>query len=567
MTTKTMTPRSIITSAIVIALAYSANAFAEAGRVLFVLGQAQVVRADGIALSAVKGLDVENGDTIKTENNGQVQLKMTDGGMIAVRPNSLFKIDDYEYNGDVKKDKTVYRLLKGGFRSVTGKVGEKNKAAYAVKTPIATIGIRGTDYNARLCEFDCADAGVDNGLYVNVLSGGVVLANDAGNVVIGPTENGFVSDSWTTPTYIDQVPTELFFAQKATTTTVAANSTSNTTTPELANSQTLTTANGDQTDTTSFTLATTPSASTSDTTTSNGTSTAVIVADSSSTTTVDNSSTTAVSSSDTATTEPVATPPNKAYVGMSMNTAATNVDAVSSLVDTELTLDATTHELSKFAVKQTDVNGIVTTTTYDKNTAVNTSVGYDATTGVSWGVWTNGIVNVTHADGSVSTNTLGANDNLHWISTSPSNIAMALPSSGTATYKAVGFTPTTDNFGNTGSLNTASTTLTANFGTQTVDADISTTLNTAYGDVTWQISKSGMPITNGQFEGSTNIVVNNHPVYNDMASNTGHIAGAFTQPIAVDGVPQGAIVTYSASGDNAEATYTTIQGVALLQRQ
>lgn len=55
--------------------------------------------------------------------------------------------------------RAFFRLVKGGFRSVSGLIGKVNQDDYRVSTPVATIGIRGTRYGARLCQGDCADWG------------------------------------------------------------------------------------------------------------------------------------------------------------------------------------------------------------------------------------------------------------------------------------------------------------------------------------------------------------------------------------------------------------------------
>ena len=70
------------------------------------------------------------------------QLKMVDGGFIAIRPNTDMTFDAYRYNG--KEDGTenaLVSLLNGGFRTITGVIGRSNKQNYQIKTDTATIGI------------------------------------------------------------------------------------------------------------------------------------------------------------------------------------------------------------------------------------------------------------------------------------------------------------------------------------------------------------------------------------------------------------------------------------------
>ena len=62
-----------------------------------------------------------------------------------------------EFNIEPKKERSVVRLFKGGMRTVTGYLSKRNPNAFKVRTAAATIGIRGTEFDARLCKSDCAE--------------------------------------------------------------------------------------------------------------------------------------------------------------------------------------------------------------------------------------------------------------------------------------------------------------------------------------------------------------------------------------------------------------------------
>ncbi len=96
------------------------------------------------------------------------------------------------------QSRSFYVLLKGGFRSITGAIGKEDKAAYRVRTPVATIGIRGTDYTAVFCSSDCT-GGKRDGLYVSVAEGGVFMKNKAGMLELNPGDFGFVAGPATRP--------------------------------------------------------------------------------------------------------------------------------------------------------------------------------------------------------------------------------------------------------------------------------------------------------------------------------------------------------------------------------
>ncbi|MDH5230912.1 MAG: FecR family protein [Gammaproteobacteria bacterium] len=189
--------------------------FAKAGEAIFVLGQAVKVSQEGAEIALHKGDIVDAGDTIITSANGQVQVRMEDGGLIAVRPGSQFKIDEFVYEGNNETDKNFFSLVEGGFRSITGAIGQTNKKAYKVKTPVATIGIRGTDYSATYCESNCGD--LADGLYVGVMSGGVAVENDVGVMDLDPGQYGVIETIDSEPVYLDEAPGAILFASIANT--------------------------------------------------------------------------------------------------------------------------------------------------------------------------------------------------------------------------------------------------------------------------------------------------------------------------------------------------------------
>ncbi|MEK6748679.1 MAG: FecR family protein [Pseudomonadota bacterium] len=199
-----------------------------AGKAIFVLGEVKAKDATQAERKLGKGDEINTGDTIITSLKGQAHVQMSDGGMIAIRPGSEFRIDEYAYDGKTDSDKSVFSLLKGGFRSITGAIGQANKSAYGVKTPVATIGIRGTDYLARLCAADCGNGTTGDGLYVTVLTGGVAVANSGGSVDIAPGQFGFAASTGATPSLLPSAPSGGLFSAATGVTRVASTTTANT---------------------------------------------------------------------------------------------------------------------------------------------------------------------------------------------------------------------------------------------------------------------------------------------------------------------------------------------------
>lgn len=152
---------------------------APAARIDFAVGDVTAVNAAGQARPLAKGAQVEQGETIAT-NNGRAQLRFTDGAYMSLQPQSEFRIDQYLYEGkEDGNEKTFLSLVKGGLRTITGFVGRTNKRNYQVTTSVATIGIRGTEYTIQY----------GNSISGTVGEGEIEVCNGAGclNVTDGET--------------------------------------------------------------------------------------------------------------------------------------------------------------------------------------------------------------------------------------------------------------------------------------------------------------------------------------------------------------------------------------------
>ena len=180
----------------------SSSAQASVGRVLFKYGNVTVDSANARLLR--QGAMVDEGDVIVTGPKGYVQLLLDDGTKIAIRPNSSFEIEALEMPASATAPavgagitmKASFKLQKGGFRTLTGRIAQQNPSVYQVTTPAAIIGVRGTNYSTRLCAGDCGSG--DDGLYVGVSEGGATLTNSAGELDIPKNAYGF-AENFTTP--------------------------------------------------------------------------------------------------------------------------------------------------------------------------------------------------------------------------------------------------------------------------------------------------------------------------------------------------------------------------------
>jgi hypothetical protein len=118
-----------------------------AGTVVHLSGPLMARKADGTVKVLALKSEVESGDTLVSEKNTYAQLRFIDNSEITLRPGTTFKIEDFAYDaGKPESDSAVFSLVKGGLRSITGLLGKRNKEKFSMKTPSATIGIRGTTF-------------------------------------------------------------------------------------------------------------------------------------------------------------------------------------------------------------------------------------------------------------------------------------------------------------------------------------------------------------------------------------------------------------------------------------
>ena len=181
---------------LLLSLPAAAAAATPAANVTLLTGRGTASSAESGIRTLAKGDAVYSGEVIHSSANSYVDLKFSDGGYFLLRPNSRFHVVDFaNHSGTVDTpapepkpatppapaappaaaapapvaplavaqqdtqsgvSRAFFSLLKGGFRSISGLIGKVNHDEYQVTTPVATIGIRGTDYLVVICDATCA---------------------------------------------------------------------------------------------------------------------------------------------------------------------------------------------------------------------------------------------------------------------------------------------------------------------------------------------------------------------------------------------------------------------------
>lgn len=231
-----------------------------AAEITVLTGRGTASSPDGSVRILALGDAVYPGEVISSGINSYVNLKFADGGLVLLRPKTRFEIQEFVYPGgkpalaaatapepakpaapqppktkaeiptapaksaatpslppppggaalsattapaqtESGASRAFFRLLKGGFRAVSGLIGKTDHNEYRVTTPVATIGIRGTDYFAEIIDAAFArdpvlratlppGVSAEGGLFVKQYEGSTTITNNQGQqTFVNPNEH------------------------------------------------------------------------------------------------------------------------------------------------------------------------------------------------------------------------------------------------------------------------------------------------------------------------------------------------------------------------------------------
>jgi hypothetical protein len=142
---------------LVAALAFSNIALAEDSSGMVVASRGEVIAlSNGGSRELKQGGFVYVNDEILTSSRSFAVLQFTDGAKVTVRPDSTLIIEQYLYVGN-ENDQATLNLVSGGLRVITGAMAKSNPENYKVRTPVALMGVRGTEFSIMLCGEDVCD--------------------------------------------------------------------------------------------------------------------------------------------------------------------------------------------------------------------------------------------------------------------------------------------------------------------------------------------------------------------------------------------------------------------------
>lgn len=125
----------------------SGMAWAGVGTVTLAIGKVQVVRPDGSRVPLSRGESVDVGQVIESGAGSHAHIRFVDNGFLALRPDSRLAIEEYAYDAArPETSKVKFSLQEGTVRSITGAAGQAAKHNFRLNTPLAAVGVRGTDF-------------------------------------------------------------------------------------------------------------------------------------------------------------------------------------------------------------------------------------------------------------------------------------------------------------------------------------------------------------------------------------------------------------------------------------
>ncbi|MBL4571928.1 MAG: FecR domain-containing protein [Gammaproteobacteria bacterium] len=129
------------------ASAVEAGEAAVVGKVSLVLGKAYLLREGKPRKLVEIGSQIRASDQILTQSNGHVHIRFVDEALVSVRPDSQLEIISYDYDSEHPEKSLIKMNLKEGVaRSISGAGAKAARSRYRLNTPIAAIGVRGTDF-------------------------------------------------------------------------------------------------------------------------------------------------------------------------------------------------------------------------------------------------------------------------------------------------------------------------------------------------------------------------------------------------------------------------------------
>ena len=166
------------------------------GRVTEQTGPTEILRNKKSVESSINTA-VEMQDTVTTAKS-RVTLSFEDKTTVKITEQSKLVIDDFVYDASKGTGKLAMRVALGTARYASGQIAKNNPQAVNVRTPTATVAVRGTDFSMTVDELgrslvmllpSCDTKGC--------VTGAILVSNEAGSVLLDVAYQATVVNSLT----------------------------------------------------------------------------------------------------------------------------------------------------------------------------------------------------------------------------------------------------------------------------------------------------------------------------------------------------------------------------------
>lgn len=129
------------------------------------------------------------GNFLRTDGTGAMLAVLSDATTMQIGANADIVIDEYIFDPE-KVSSLSARVISGAVRMKSGEISKQADSEVALETPVASIGVRGTDFWV---------GEIDGAISVLLFDGAVVIETDAGQAVLDQPGQGVAIPSRTAP--------------------------------------------------------------------------------------------------------------------------------------------------------------------------------------------------------------------------------------------------------------------------------------------------------------------------------------------------------------------------------
>lgn len=112
-------------------------------------GEVSILR-DGRRMAVLPGQQLVLGDVLSTGASGAVGVILRDDTVMSLGPSTETGLEQFAFEPAEQKLGMVLRVTKGLISYVSGRISKLAPGSVRIETPVATLGVRGTRFVARI---------------------------------------------------------------------------------------------------------------------------------------------------------------------------------------------------------------------------------------------------------------------------------------------------------------------------------------------------------------------------------------------------------------------------------